>query len=60
MTEYPILIDFDRPVGRPCQWCGYPFSDDRYYHIRSIDCPKHEPAHWKFYRTQAEREKRAK
>lgn len=49
----PPLFDFDRPVGRPCQKCGYPFSNRDYYPMKSIDCPEHMPAHWKFHERKA-------
>lgn len=52
--DKPILFDFDRPIDRPCQWCGYPFDASTPRHIKSTDCPIHEPPEWKYARRHAE------
>ena len=48
----PALIDFSRPVGRPCELCGWPLSNEG-RKLKSIDCPEHMPDHWKFHERQA-------
>lgn len=56
----PIIFDFNRPIGRPCKDCGYPFGNGldgvRRYRLRVVDCPEHMPAHWKFHEAQAYKE----
>lgn len=52
----PILFDFDRPIGRPCQKCGYPFGnppDRMIYPMRMNDCPEHMPPEWKYHERKA-------
>lgn len=41
-----ILVDFDKPIVRWCEWCHYPFAASSPGHIKPIYCPKHRPAHW--------------
>jgi hypothetical protein len=51
-----ILIDFGPKPIKICDWCGHPFNATNPRHIKSIDCPLHEPAHWKYYRRQEQLE----
>lgn len=51
------LFDFDRPVPRQCQKCGWPFGEGfdgvRRFPLRSVDCPEHMPDHWKYHERKA-------
>lgn len=51
-----ILFDFDQPLSRTCQKCGYPFGNPpgmKLYPMKEIDCPEHMPPHWKFHEREA-------
>lgn len=53
----PILFDFDRPVPRQCQKCGWPFGESldgvRRFPLKVVDCPEHMPDHWKYHERKA-------